>query len=367
MAKPRLLLHVGSHKTGTTTIQDALAGNRPWLEDHGVYYPNPKPYFFAKSDAHHDLAHALAAPGGPDSARVRKFRDHLVEAARHHDRILLSAEPFFRHEIPSEEHGREARLAKRRAYIARMADFFAPFDTEILLVLRRPDSFVESLYKNAVVSSPYTGGFDHYIRRGYFRLDYPTRIELFRERFPTITLRSYESGLKAGIVPAFFDMIGVPAPEIADDAHLRRSLTNKATLWLDRSQAGGRLGKRDLNRRWHFALVPASEPVFGTKDRSGLWSSTESRDRFLRRSLGAMPTDFFPPVAELPPQATFTDAEHAAADDAFRAWERANLGYLRRRELLRVSPYRMDMPSSGDALRQWIASFRARAWPEPSE
>ncbi|MEQ8841131.1 MAG: hypothetical protein RIB98_09120 [Acidimicrobiales bacterium] len=35
---PRLVLHIGSHKTGTTTIQHALAANRPLLESHGVHY-----------------------------------------------------------------------------------------------------------------------------------------------------------------------------------------------------------------------------------------------------------------------------------------------------------------------------------------
>jgi hypothetical protein len=34
-----VLLHIGPHKTGTTTIQGALSLARPALLEHGVHYP----------------------------------------------------------------------------------------------------------------------------------------------------------------------------------------------------------------------------------------------------------------------------------------------------------------------------------------
>lgn len=364
MTKPRLLLHAGSHKTGTTSIQAALAANRPWLESRGIYYPNPKPYLHGKSDAHHDLAHGLAGDNRREAARMRAFRAHLIDVAPRFDRILLSAEPFYRHEIagrgPSAPRTPEAMIASRRAYIDRMAEYFAPFDTEILVVLRRPDTFAESLYKNAIVSSPFAGGFEAYLKRAYFRLDYPTRIDLFRAGFPAVIVRSYESGLKAGIVETFFETIGAGKPPSLGDDYLRRSLTNKATLWLDRSKVETPMGKRDLHRRWHFAMLAAAEPFFGGKDATGLWRSREERDRFIRRTLGSMPADFFPPPpAELAEPAVWTDAEHEAATAAFRDWERANRSHLRRREILRVPAYRLDTPEGGGA-RQWLAALRSR-------
>ena len=38
MNAPARLLHVGPHKTGTTSIQDAFYGSRPRLLEHGVHY-----------------------------------------------------------------------------------------------------------------------------------------------------------------------------------------------------------------------------------------------------------------------------------------------------------------------------------------
>src|SRR5688572_23218702 len=176
--KPKLLLHVGSHKTGTTSIQDALAANRDWLEQNGIYYPNPKPFFFRKTDAHHDLAHALAGGSARQLTGARRFRSHLLEASSQYDRILLSAEPFYRHVVSQTDNDRDIAaemdgemlteddlLRRRREYVARVAEYFEDFDVEIILFLRRPDNFVESLYKNAVVSTQYKGGFRKYIKR----------------------------------------------------------------------------------------------------------------------------------------------------------------------------------------------------------
>ena len=38
--KPRLLLHIGSQKTGTTSIQQFLARNRSILSERGFYVPD---------------------------------------------------------------------------------------------------------------------------------------------------------------------------------------------------------------------------------------------------------------------------------------------------------------------------------------
>ena len=365
MTKPRLLLHVGSHKTGTTSIQSALAANRPWLESRGIYYPNPKPYLFGKSDAHHDVARALAGDDAREATRLRKFRAHLIAAALRYDRILLSAEPFYRHEIAGSgaaggQRTPAAMLASRRAYVDRMAEFFAPFDTEVIVFLRRPDSFAVSLYKSAVVGTLFSGGFDKFTERRIFRVDYKTQLELFGAYFPKVTYKSYESGLETGIVETFFDTIGAGSPPSLGSEHLRRSLTNKATLWIDRCKREAALGKRELHRRWHFAMLPEAGPQFGPDDVSSLWNSVDERDRFIRRIMGSMPADFFPPPpAGLPEPAVWTDAEHAAATAAFRDWERANRSYLRRREFLRVPAYRLEVPGGG-GLRRLLADIAGR-------
>ena len=362
-SKPKLLLHVGSHKTGTTSIQSALAANRAWLEAHGIYYPNPRPFFYHATEAHHDLAHALASGDARRMGRAKRFRRHLIEASRRHDRILLSAEPFYRHVLAplatGEQRPRVPRpIEARRLYIARTAEFLDAFDTEVIVFLRRPDSFAVSLYKSAVVSTPFSGGFDKFIERRNFRVDYKTQIDLFGAYFPKVTYKSYESGLGAGIVETFFDTIGAGSPPSLGSEHLRRSLTNKATLWIDRSRQELNLSRRQVHRRWRFAMLPEAGPLFGPDDGSSLWNSADERDAFIERLAGTMPTGFFPePRPDLPPRAVWTDAEHRAASAAFREWERANATGLRLRELLGVPPYKLDEPAAAGGFLAGVAAL----------
>src|SRR5690606_23951816 len=90
-------------------------------------------------------------------------------------------------------------LRRRREYVAKVAEYFEDFDVEIILFLRRPDKFAESLYKSAVVSTQYKGGFEKYLRRKTFKFDYRTQRSIFASHFPHITIKSYEGSMAKGI------------------------------------------------------------------------------------------------------------------------------------------------------------------------
>ena len=45
----RLILHAGTHKTGTTSIQKVLADNRDWLRERGLIYPDGGSVFGGRS------------------------------------------------------------------------------------------------------------------------------------------------------------------------------------------------------------------------------------------------------------------------------------------------------------------------------
>ncbi len=347
--KPKLVLHIGSHKTGTTSIQGDLAANRTWLEGRGIAYPDPAPYFrFHRIDGHHDLAHALASSKPRHVRRAERFRQHLVDLGSRFDRIVLSAEPFYRHVLsrPGAEPATRTLagfIEGHRAFVAKTAEYFSPFDVEILLFLRRPDRFVESLYKNAVVTSLYAEGFAAYTRKPEFRFSYTDHLELLGEHFPKITLKSYEGSLAAGIVQTFFEAIGAGPPPTVGSDHLRRSVSNKAALWIERSKREERLNKRKTRTLWHFALLPVARPLFGSDRTSSLWRSAQRRDEFTTRHMGALPTDFFPPAEpQIAAEATWTDTEHEAATRAFRDWKRHNAVYLMSRALRRVPPYQIE-------------------------
>ncbi len=130
----KVVLHMGTHKTATTTVQDTLHANRPLLERHGVIYPD-----LGRHTGHHGLltdwvplAPAYHLPGGGTAT--------LAEIADRHratDRTLfLSSEEFLRA-------GPGAGLVDMAA-LARIFDGYS--DIRVIVLLREQWQFLQSVY-----------------------------------------------------------------------------------------------------------------------------------------------------------------------------------------------------------------------------
>lgn len=93
----RAVLHVGAHKTGTTTLQHLCALNRALLARHGVIYPEIGP-----GQGHHALlaiwSHVPKLPAQAHAADRAKalLADLSARHAGGRDTLLLSAESFSR-------------------------------------------------------------------------------------------------------------------------------------------------------------------------------------------------------------------------------------------------------------------------------
>jgi len=90
----RVILHIGTHKTATTTIQDMFAHNAALLAEHGVIYPR-----LGKTSGHHGLVMDwnplpthYALPGGSVAALAQIAADH----ASGDQTVFLSSEEFSR-------------------------------------------------------------------------------------------------------------------------------------------------------------------------------------------------------------------------------------------------------------------------------
>lgn len=88
--KKTLYLHVGTHKTGTSTIQEECTKNRSKLKELGILYPEPikKTTFLVN---HHSIAHLI------DKRAVKELNDYILDIkdqARNYDSVFLSSEVF---------------------------------------------------------------------------------------------------------------------------------------------------------------------------------------------------------------------------------------------------------------------------------
>jgi hypothetical protein len=82
-------LHIGAHKTGTTSIQHVLDTHRAELQANGYYYPATGP----AAAAHHNLAWQLSG----DTRFLRRsgtLDDLVAEIADRPEHVILSSEDF---------------------------------------------------------------------------------------------------------------------------------------------------------------------------------------------------------------------------------------------------------------------------------
>lgn len=128
----RLVLHIGLHKTATTTIQDTLFHNRAMLADHGLIYP-----FVGETRGHHGLVtrwvpmpRPYALRGDPEAEWHRVAADYADQDGI----VFLSSEEF------SRAHPRRVDLNDLR----RLTDRYE--SVQVICMLRNQRSFLQSVY-----------------------------------------------------------------------------------------------------------------------------------------------------------------------------------------------------------------------------
>ncbi len=138
----RVVLHIGTHKTGSTAVQNALAANRQILADHGIVYP----VLTRGQPAHHGLValwNKRLAPYEPRGGAEAAWRDLARRHARGPGTLLLS----------SEELGRTQ--GAMRTDFGWIRDVLAPFEeVEVVCLLRDQISFTQSLYLEIAKHEP---------------------------------------------------------------------------------------------------------------------------------------------------------------------------------------------------------------------
>lgn len=222
--KPCLYLHAGFHKTGTTAIQHCAAVNRSRLLEQGLLYPDFRPLFSRVTEGHHFFAHAVADKGRHlTHEQAREIaREWQGQAKDSHVNVLISAEPACRHFIAGKPKGwHEAR----RRYLKRLAEYLEGFEVKPILVVRRQDDFVRSLYQESVFRGG--TGFDFEAFRSGAkqpRVRFLDILSLFEEVFGEVDVKIYEDLAREGLLDSFFGQLGVSGLRLPDRQVVRKSL-----------------------------------------------------------------------------------------------------------------------------------------------
>lgn len=220
--RPRLFIHAGMHKTGTTYVQSLCNKNRVRLREGGVLYP---PDALRPQPAHHGLPAALRSGCADDDPALRWLRD--LDAAR--EPILLSSETFCSLDAAALRRVRDALPNHTVVPIL----FFREWTAGLLsrwqqrLKMHRVETFSSFLEK--AMTSPSEVHF----------VDYRIVLDKFSAAFgrQNVVAASFDNALADGIdiVDVIFQIMGVSLRKsdlAVDDATSNSSLSTEDTALL---------------------------------------------------------------------------------------------------------------------------------------
>lgn len=315
--RPRLILHAGTHKTGTTSVQQVLAKNREALREKGVHYPDAHSFVGGGHKAHHRFAYAWTGmqDGLIDSAT--RFLESLYDDVNDNETVILSSESIYRH-VHGHDSWRslssdvDAYWDARRRYLHMLSQALSGFDVRVTLFLRRRDSFAESFYKELVTKNLMDITFDRWVEKSSLIFDYEQQVGLFKETFPGGQIVRYEDAVRDGLLATLL----APTNASISDSNFwtRRSPDARVVQWFRESKVGTH------GQRAAFGSSEEARSLFNDYGRVSLWRSSEERDRFLSRWEGAYGGTFFPrPPGPVNP-AILTNRDRHRIADAWSRW-----------------------------------------------
>jgi hypothetical protein len=301
--RPRLVVHIGTHKTGTSTLQRALSMAAVALRAQGILYPRTDREPWPQLPKHCSVFHAAVQT---DSALARAERDRLQqEFAAAEAQVMVISEEGLSESHPS------------------LPEFFAPwlgtFDIEVVCYLRRQDLLVEALFNQFVreAARRESRPLAIFARLKWVRerLDYHAMLSRWRNLPAKVTALDFDAVRgDGGLLASFSEAAGLPQLPASPDLHdANRSPDMRLALALNRmnrSQLDYRLpllmrSARLLESSGEF---PRLKHLLGSVERRRLIAeSAESNRRLAQDFEVAFSADL--PVAE--PSATTEDVEPA--------------------------------------------------------
>lgn len=196
----RVCIHVGIHKTGTTSIQQTLAANYEKLRDRAILYPTAGRHRGGQElQLHHPLILALIGEKDlPVDTHLDALKDEIT--AGQPKEIILSSEVLSREYLSAQ-------------VFHDLKQVFPHAERRWIVYLRRQDGLAASRYaehiKVGILSWP--DGFRHILRSDY--LDHRLRLEKLQAAVGSdMIIPVCFDTQKHRLVESFFDACGVDIP-----------------------------------------------------------------------------------------------------------------------------------------------------------
>jgi len=314
----RCIVHAGSHKTGTTTVQRMMAAQRAPLAASGVHYPA----LDREDRDHNPLAHRLATCGDDDLVLARA---QLAAHAGDAHTLLLSAEEFSTrignpHPWAGFDDG--AYWEHRRQYLQRLRQVLADAERiEVYLCFRDHESYAHALYATKIVSGQIDWDFAQFVSRCAPIFDYRRQVEVLEQTLGPVRVVGWEQ-LRGDLANRFFAWLEVPI-RTGHAPRIRPTPTLDLIHWLART-APAQVGGDEFKRRAAFCREHRGPPGAAQAAVPSLWPTPQARQDFLRLC-HAPPLEGWPPMAAAGPVADIAALDRRAdeIEAEYRQWLRA--------------------------------------------
>ena len=287
--KRRLVLHAGTPKTGTTSLQWHLASNRHSLAEQGYWYPQPPES--SRPPKHQQLVGKLRS--GDEAAFKEYIEGALRDMPENTHSIIFTTEGIFNHWWDY--------TSKAKGLLRQLADLF---DFELCIWFRKPESFAAALYAQNIWNpetedkprNVYGRDIDfvsalqdewfrlhldylgfYYETQGLFGVD---RVKFFF--FTGDTTHAFMTQYGINCLPANQQRWNIRSCEAA--IHIMRAVNRVTLSWPERRQVvdlvkeiDRLLGKRDKK----FSLSEQEQALVAQYARRG-WNILQRQDRNLR-------------------------------------------------------------------------------------
>jgi hypothetical protein len=315
------IVHAGSHKTGTTTLQGVLAARRAELAAAGFGYPA----LGGKARNHNALAHQLATCADDDLPILRQRLAAVPArlAARRDGTavLLLSAEEFstrIGNLDPWSGFDDGDYWERRRQYLARLRAVLPQgARTEVFVCLRDHESYAHALYATKLLSGKIRGSFGDFVRRCAPIFDYRRQVEVLAEMLGPVRLQSFDA-LRGDLVNRTFAALGLPL-RVEHAQRLRPTPSLERVHWLARALHAGAAEDERQQRATFCRRSAGSEDT----QASNLWSSASEREDFLGRCVPPPLDGWAPPdVADGAADPALLERRADAIEPQYRQWQR---------------------------------------------
>lgn len=168
----QLIIHIGRHKSGTSTLQKTLFLNRELLEEQGFYYPRTG----IKGYGHHNISEPLSRKNiSKNSKTLIDLKNSLLLELADIDasNVIISSEAF-QNCAPSD-----------------VAVFFEDFDVKIVVYVRNKLDYLVSSYCQKVHATNYAKPVEEFALT-FKNLFYKDFIESWQKSFANISVNIFD-------------------------------------------------------------------------------------------------------------------------------------------------------------------------------